>query len=267
MENGQHLIGCISCSEVVWVGRSTFRNLVTFGDSYTDVNNPGDHSISWPTFAAQDGGFQLFLFAQSGAVCSKNITPSVAPSVFESQLPSYFSQLDPNETLYTLWIGTNNVGCNNLLTGQAIPGVTVVDTTECAVGWVTALYEGGARNFLQNSETPLQRTVLYSANSYPNPAWHADRNTTEWNIFMTKLVNTGNALSRALLQILAPTLPGLFDSYAFFTDMLNNPSQYLNGTVAPNITTPIQSCVYTANSSAPPKCTTVTGDAEDSYFW
>lgn len=88
---------------------------------------------------------------------------------------------------------------------------------------------------------------------------------------MTELVNTGNALSRALLQILAPTLPGahigLFDSYAFSKDMLNNPSQYLNGTVAPNITTPIQSCVYTANSSAPPKCTTVTGDAEDSYFW
>lgn len=48
--------------------------------------------------------------------------------------------------MYTLWIGTNDVGA--LLTGYEKDGVTIVDTVGCAVDWVTALYENGARNFL-----------------------------------------------------------------------------------------------------------------------
>ena len=36
---------------------------------------------------------------------------------------------------------------------------------------------------------------------------------------------------------------GVFDSYSFFTDMLNNPSKYLNGTGPPNITGAIHSVV------------------------
>lgn len=55
---------------------------------------------------------------------------------------------------------------------------------------------------------PLQKTILYSADSYPNRYWTAERNTTEWSIFMTEMVNAGNALSKALLQLLASTLPG-----------------------------------------------------------
>lgn len=55
---------------------------------------------------------------------------------------------------------------------------------------------------------PLQRTILYSPDSYPNRYWTLERNTTEWSIMMTEMVNGGNALSRALLELLAPTLPG-----------------------------------------------------------
>ena len=55
---------------------------------------------------------------------------------------------------------------------------------------------------------PLQYTILYAPVSYPNLYWTQERNTTEWSIFMTELVNAGNALSRAFLQLLAPTLPG-----------------------------------------------------------
>ena len=55
---------------------------------------------------------------------------------------------------------------------------------------------------------PLQRTILYSPDSFPSPFWSAKRNTTMWSDTMTELVNAGNALSRALLQIMAPTLPG-----------------------------------------------------------
>ena len=55
---------------------------------------------------------------------------------------------------------------------------------------------------------PLETTILYSADSYPNRYWTAQRNTTEWNVFMKELTTAGNAIARLQLQALAPTLHG-----------------------------------------------------------
>lgn len=62
---------------------------------------------------------------------------------------------------------------------------------------------------------------------------------------------------------------GVFDSYSFFEDMLANPHEFLNGTVPPNTTGAIYSCVFELNedTSDTGNCTTVTGAAVDSYFW
>ncbi len=116
---------------------------------------PGDAGVAWPIYAARDGNFNLFPFARSGATCSNNLTDRPFPSVFESQLPLYFTEksngslrLDALDTIYTLWIGTNDVGVNALLTGSGAPGVTLVDTVSCAINWITTLYKSGARNFL-----------------------------------------------------------------------------------------------------------------------
>lgn len=115
---------------------------------------------------------------------------------------------------------------------------------------------------------PLEKTILYSADSYPNRYWTAQRNTTEWSVFMTELTHAGNALSKALLELLAPTLPGAHIGI-FFEDMLANPHKFLNGTVPPNTTGAIHSCVFELNqdTSDTGNCTTVTGAAADSYFW
>lgn len=115
----------------------------------------GDNGTAWPVFAADDGHFNLFPFARSGATCSNNITPRPFPSVFESQLPLFFTEmkngslrLNPEETLFTLWIGTNDVGVGSLLTGGGVVGATVANTTMCAIDWVKTLYQSGFRNFL-----------------------------------------------------------------------------------------------------------------------
>ncbi|KZT69467.1 carbohydrate esterase family 16 protein [Daedalea quercina L-15889] len=189
------------------------KNLVTFGDSYTDVGDPGDNATAWPVYAAMYGNFTLYPYAKAGATCSNYLTPRLFPSVFEDELPLYFTErengslvLDLTDTMYTLWIGTNDVGVGELITGQQTPGVTLVDTVSCAVDWVKVLYMSGARNFIVQNMLPLQLTILYSAYSYPNRYWAEQRNTTEWNVFMTEMTNTGNALSAALLSALTPTL-------------------------------------------------------------
>jgi len=256
------------------------KNLVTFGDSYTDIYVPGDNGTSWPVYAAMYGDFTLYPFARSGATCSNYLTYRPYPPVFESQLPLYFTEkfngsleLDPNETIYTLWIGTNDVGVNALLTGSQTPGVTLVDTIGCAVEWVNVLYTSGARNFLFQNMLTLEDTILYSANSYPNRYWTAERNSTEWNVFMTEITNTGNALSRAMIAALAPTLEGAhlgyFDSHGLIADVRANPQNYLNGTAPLNVTGCINSCIYQLNesTSGPADCTIAEGTARDSFLW
>ncbi|KAF5356378.1 hypothetical protein D9758_009473 [Tetrapyrgos nigripes] len=262
------------------------KNLVTFGDSYTDAGVPADNGTAWPTYAAGYANVSLFPFAKSGATCSNNITFRPFPSLFESQLPDFFAEkkngtlpkLEGKETLYTLWIGTNDVGANGLLTGHGAiledgERVSVVDTVTCAVNWVKTLYDSGARNFLFQNMIPLQHTPLYSADSYINHYWTLERNTTQWTVSMAELVISGNKIAQLLLKALAPSLSGahvgLFDSYGLLKDMIANPSMYLNGTAPLNVTIPLKSCVYQLNESTSDTgvCTVAQGTDRDSYLW
>ena len=54
---------------------------------------------------------------------------------------------------------------------------------------------------------PLDLTILYSNYSYPNKYWTAQRNTTEWNVYMRELARAGNQITQLELQALTPSLP------------------------------------------------------------
>src|SRR5579875_3399487 len=99
---------------------------------------------------------------------------------------------------------------------------------------------------------PLELTILYSADSYPNIYWDTNRNTTEWSVFMTELVLSGNDLTEIKLENMLPQIPGAhvgelifecpvfapilsnpkahFDSHTLFQDMFSHPAEFLNGT-------------------------------------
>ncbi|KAI0729700.1 GDSL lipase/esterase [Fomitopsis betulina] len=257
------------------------KTIVTFGDSYTDrYGHAGDNGTAWPVYVADYANLTLYPYAIAGATCSNNLTYRPFSSVLEGQVPLYLQDkangsisVDADSTIYTLWIGTNDVGANAVLTGAQSPGVTIVNTTRCAVDWVNVLYQSGARNFLFQNMLTLQDTVMYSADSYPNGYWTAQRNTTEWNLVMAEFVNAVNALSLAWLEARAPSFPGAhlgyFDSYGLFQNMYANPGNYLNGTAPLNITGCIKSCIFQVNesTSGPSDCTIAEGTAQDSFLW
>ncbi|KAE9400601.1 hypothetical protein BT96DRAFT_881197 [Gymnopus androsaceus JB14] len=266
----------LASARAVGVAPKQIKNFVTFGDSYTDVVSVGDGGTAWPVYAAGYANISLFPFAKSGATCSNNLTDRPFPSVFESQLPTYFGEvnngtlrLDPEETVYTLWIGTNDVGVAALLTGD--DNASIADVTTCMVDWVKVLYESGARNFIFQNMIPLELTVLYSADSYPNKFWDFDRNTTEWSVFMTELVLSGNELTLLKLEALVPEIPGAhvahFDSHTLFEDMYHNPADFLNGTVPLNVTGCVDQCIFALNDPSVSDCTLINGTARDSYLW
>lgn len=255
---------------------SHFKNLVTFGDSYTDTVTIFDGGVPWPVYAAGYAGLNLFPFAKSGATCSNKLTPRDAPSLMESQVPAFKDaqlRLRPEETVYTLWIGTNDLGMSQLVTGSDV-GVSVVDTTECAVEWIRVMHSLGARNFIFQNMIPLQLTPLYSATGIPNQYWSLPRNATEWANVMTELTLSGNALSKLMLRDLAPQLRdthiALFDSHSLFADIHAHPEQYLNGTAPLNVTGSLNGCPFEVNGGPiGGACPVATADrsVRDSFLW
>ncbi|KAF9233570.1 carbohydrate esterase family 16 protein [Melanogaster broomeanus] len=276
------LLALVTPSIAIGVTPGQIKNFVTFGDSYTDSSYypTADGGYAWPTYAAGYGPFNLVGMARSGATCSNYLTYRPFPPIMEWQLPTYFNMtqngtlhLDPEETMYTIWIGTNDLGAGALLTGSDAPDVSIVQVRQCAVEVLRTLYESGARNFIMQNILPLDLTILYSNYSYPSRYWTAQRNTTEWNVFMKELVRGGNEITQLMLEAIVPILPGAhiasFDSYGLFTDIYNNPTKYLNGTAPLNVTGCVNSCVYNLNESTgdPGACTTATGTDRDSFMW
>ena len=148
------------------VKRGQIKNIVTFGDSYTDIVLAGDDGTAWPLYVADYANLTLIPEAHAGATCSNALTFRPFPPVTESQLPTFFEQLSNGSlpevsrhqdgTVYTLWIGTNDLGVSSIISGQQTPGVTVVNTTQCAINWVKALYAKGGRNFIfQNASCQI----------------------------------------------------------------------------------------------------------------
>ncbi|KAL1672737.1 hypothetical protein EV122DRAFT_294661 [Schizophyllum commune] len=264
---------------VAALAKDQITNLITFGDSYTDVDLVWDGGIPWPKYAVQyvdasrggdDGnstaGLDLYPFAKSGAVCSTDITPSIYASLYEKQLPAFLasegngtipSTVTPDNSLYTLWIGTNDVGAWGLLTGHEIGNATVVDTVQCAVNWMI----------------PLEYAPMYLPDAYPNKFTTEIKNATAWHLGMKELTSAGNEIAKLLLEDLVPSLEGahvgLFDSHALFYDIHEHPDAYLNGTAAFNVVDPTYSCIYEElqDVTETVSCTTVEGTDRDSYMW
>src|SRR5437762_4103608 len=116
-------LATLSSVHAVGIKGLKIKNLVTFGDSYTDIVNVGDGGAAWPIYATRYANATLYPFAKSGGTCSNKLTPRPFPSVFESQIPAYLAAIDnktislnPKETIYSLWIGTNDLGVSALLT-------------------------------------------------------------------------------------------------------------------------------------------------------
>ena len=80
---------------------------------------------------------------------------------------------------------------------------------------------------------------------------------------LRELVATGNELREMMLQLLAPTMPdahiGLFNTHGLFTDIINNPKNYLNGTVDLNVESAWLDC------SRDGGCTNMSD--RDSFLW
>lgn len=73
-----------------------------------------------------------------------------------------FMDIQLNETVFAMWIGTNDIGNNAFLTDSQVEGKTIPDYIECVYKALDSVYDNGGRYFVIMNMAPLQLTPQYA---------------------------------------------------------------------------------------------------------
>ncbi|KAK6341411.1 hypothetical protein TWF696_008487 [Orbilia brochopaga] len=218
------------------------------------MNNTADGGRSWARQAADKTGYTLFNYAVSGAVCSNDLTPrwlsginNNFPDIKGYEIPQFKKEhkitrylgagnLNPDKTVFGIWIGTNDLGNGALLTDEHLPGVSLPDYTDCVVEQLRTLYAYGARKFIVLNVVPLDRAPQYTQNGpnhyFPERDTFLNGNITATSQRMGLEVRSSNQIFKYQLPALADELNGaklaLLDVHALFQDIYAHLEAYLD---------------------------------------
>lgn len=257
-----------------------FDNLVTFGDSYTDdgrlsyyINNKGQGpppgvypatinvtasgGLTWAQYVARYTGANFRDYAVDGATCSNEIISRYFsainrsfPSVMDDEMPSYkadiaFKSLYPDRTaentVYALWIGTNDLGWQGFLSDSQAPGTDISTYVDCVWSVFDSLYQTGGRRFVLFNMAPLQLHPMYAPQSEggigDGQYWtnHTLYNVTEYQYKImeyTTNVNTIFEYGVPFQTLVMKRWPGagvdIYNVHKLLVDIYNDPSSYLD---------------------------------------
>ncbi|KAI0476308.1 acetyl esterase [Xylariaceae sp. FL0804] len=255
---------------------------------------------TWPHFVSQKLGSTTYNYAVSGAVCSNELVSRYLASIYESfpsvidyEVPAFRADVAfaaseqpqstflrdraPDNTLYTLWIGTNDLGVDAFLTDSQRPGATLTDFVECVWSVFDGLYGLGGRQFVLFAEAPLQLAPLYKSLADggvgDNEYWtnKTAYNTTEYAQKMleySSTVNTVFAYGAPFELLVRRRWPGatlgLFDVHRLLLDIHDHGAAYL--TPPANVTGPYQFCPADEATGEVEACED-SAEPESSFQW
>ena len=114
-------------------------------------------------------------------MCSNDITPRTFaaidapfPAVEQYEIPAYiadskyvdengtkFMNNPPDETVYSIFIGTNDLGNYAFISDAQVAGTTIVNYTDCVFGAIQSIYDNGGRYFVLQNVAPLNLSPQY----------------------------------------------------------------------------------------------------------
>ncbi|KAF2836013.1 carbohydrate esterase family 16 protein [Patellaria atrata CBS 101060] len=243
----------------------------------------------WARYVSQYTGAKLYNYAVSGAVCSNAVTPrwfgpinDNFPAVAEYEVPAFIADshhrthrkptldISASQTVYSIWIGTNDLGNYAFLTDSQVKGKTISDYLDCVYGQLEKLYKNGARYFVIMNAAPLELLPQYApmdAGGLATTQFWPDKwaNITAAHEKIKEyvaLVNDNYKYRTPYETKVKRRYPGahfaVFDTYDLLSDIYYNPTRYLNGTGPPNVQGYQNHCV---NNTCTPQ-----GDP-DAYLW
>lgn len=261
-------------------------------DSNHQGTNTASGGLSWARYASLYTTTRLYNYAVSGAVCSNIITPrffsainAPFPSITTYELPAFLAERTfikkgkkfftgkPSDTVYAIWIGTNDLGNDAFLTDSQIPGKTLVDYVNCVYGVIETLKKkAGGKYFVLLNLAPLERLPQYALPE------NGGRPATQF--FQDKPNYNGTALHYRIRDSVA-TVNSIFDYRTPFetevserldvkianfnvngllVDMYENPGRYLNGTAPANVQGVVNECDVNGDGC-------VRNKSPDSFLW
>ncbi|KAL9079670.1 MAG: hypothetical protein Q9157_001446 [Trypethelium eluteriae] len=247
-----------------------------------------DGGIIWARWVSIYTGANLYNYAVSGAVCDNDFTPRLVesgsgsyfdfPAVRQYEIPAYiadsqytyangttFLDIPANETVYSMWIGTNDLGAGAFLTDSQQDNSTLVDYLDCVYNQFDRVYANGGRYFILQNNAPLQFAPLYSLPDNAGQAGNQNATELHYRIEEEALLTNSVYQYRTPYELLvANRYPGahfaIYDVHGLISDIYYNPSKYLNGSAPLNVTG--YSDVCNANGTV---C--VESSNPDSYLW
>ncbi len=146
-------------------------------------NSTAGGGVTWDRWVADYTGAKLYDYAVDGAVCSNEIifrylAPIYGPFpdvVYEvnafiadtiyvnasTGTNTLYTNRRSDNTVYSIWIGTNDLGVDAFLTDSSLNNTVIPDYVDCIYDKFDQLYANGARYFVLMNTAPLQLTPLY----------------------------------------------------------------------------------------------------------
>lgn len=189
-------------------------------------------------------GANTYNYAVSGAVCSRTITAHKGVGIQEYEIPAFLADkaivtggqpflLTPvNETVYSIWIGTNDLGWNAFLTHEEEPGKTLNDYVDCVFKTFDQIYAAGGRYLVLMNNIPLQLAPMYADAAHGGLNWthfwpERPTNTTLVSQQIESNVQTANSLFKSKLEAIskegtryAAAQVALFDTYQLVRSLI-----------------------------------------------
>ncbi|KIN00045.1 carbohydrate esterase family 16 protein [Oidiodendron maius Zn] len=285
-----------------WV--QDFDNLVTFGDSYTDENRllywlshngtyppPGlllppsnataGGGVTWARFVSDNTGAELFNYAVSGAFGpfpdvvyeTESFIADVKYINKTTHTNTLYKNRRADNTVYSMWIGTNDLGVAAFLTDSNLHDTTITDYVDCIFDRYDQIYKEGGRYFVLMNTVPLELTPLYgmpdagglTTSHYWPDKWSNITETSEKIREYTHLVNNLFSYRTPYELHIAQRYPGasfaIFDVHSLISDIYHNPAPYL---VSPaNVTGQYYKC----DAATGTVCTAQSDVGADHFLW
>jgi len=256
-------------------------------------STPGG-GTTWARFVSDNTGAMLYDYAVSGAVCDNNIIfrylasingpfpdvvyevdAFVADSKFVNATTgknSLFTNRRSSNTVYSMWIGTNDLGAYGFLTDSSSNGTVISDYVDCIYSKFDTIYANGGRYFILMNTAPLQLSPLYGmpgAGGLASSHYWPDKpaNISEYSGKMKEYTTTVNSLFdyRTPYELLVKkrypeASIAIYDVHSLITDIYNDPTGYL--TAPANVTGQYYHCDPATGTI----CTSSSVSA-DHYLW
>lgn len=226
---------------------------------YQDVSNTtASGGRTWGQFVEADAGVNLVDYAISGATCSNDIISRyfdslgfTFPAVLGDEIPSFtadvaFKSLFPNRTadntVYALWIGTNDLGIGAFLDDYQTPGATISDFVGCLWDVFDAIYKTGGRRFVLFNQAPLEQTPLYATpedggagdNQYwvdktkANNVTESSQKIREYSTSVNTMIEYGVPFHLVVKSRWPGATFTIFNVHQLLQDIIKSPGDYLD---------------------------------------